>query len=110
MQLALDGDSEPVVEPLLSAQLHRGWVSDVQLVPHGGDTGLGSEETWSGNTPGEGHVPLLLTAGNDGALAVWDLAQVHPAALHCRLKSDVLLEIHSAFTQLSHDIPTRHCT
>ena len=83
MQLALDGDSEPIVEPLLSAQLHRGWVSDVQLVPHGGGAGLGCEDDLGGGMTGEGHVPLLLTAGNDGALAVWDLAQVHPAALHC---------------------------
>ena len=87
MQLALDGDSEPIVEPLLSAQLHRGWVSDVQLVPHGGDTGSGCDEPGRGGTPGEGHVPLLLTAGNDGALAVWDLALVRPGALHCLAQS-----------------------
>lgn len=83
MQLALDGDSEPVVEPLLSAQLHRGWVSDVQLVPHGGGIGPECDPNPSASSSGEGRVPLLLTAGNDGALAVWDLAQVHPAALHC---------------------------
>lgn len=84
MQLALDGDSQSVVEPLLSAQLHRGWVSDVQLVPHGdGGIGLGCGSPGQGGAPGEGRVPLLLTAGNDGALAVWDLAQVPLRALHC---------------------------
>lgn len=124
------------MQPLLSARLHSGWVSDVQLVRRDGAasaspgdpecslnpmespssgtrcaeragsgaragcsgrgiTGTGSVGTAGGmacagteGTPEEeaclktaGAVPLLLTASNDGAVAVWDLAQVHCAAV-----------------------------
>lgn len=98
--------AEAALGPLMSARLHRGWVADVQLVPHGagaepsasdmpGDAGQSSaacQEPRSARvgaageggarardevgSPGPGGaVPLLLTAGNDGALGVWDLAQ-----------------------------------
>lgn len=45
-------------EPLLSAKVHKGWIADVQLCS-GTDTGS-----------------HMLTAGNDGVLALWDLSKV----------------------------------
>ena len=42
------------VDPLVSQKLHRGWISDVRLV---GDD-----------------CPMLLTSGNDGIVALWDLS------------------------------------
>lgn len=54
---------------LLSQKLHRGWISDVQFAGgSGGDSSGGS-----GDAPG---APLLLlTAGNDGAVCLWDLGK-----------------------------------
>ena len=130
---------QQAVQPLLSARLHSGWVSDVQLVRRDGAapaapcdpecslkpmespssgtryaeragsgaragcsgwgiTGPGSVGTAGGTacagTEGfpeqeaclkvAGAVPLLLTASNDGAVAVWDLAQVCCAAVCAR--------------------------
>ena len=43
--------------PLVSARLHKKWISDVQLVMRQGDS------------------PLLLSASNDGTLAAWNLGQ-----------------------------------
>ena len=66
--------ADEAVAPLLSHKLHKGWVSDVQFASapaastHGGGSG-GS----SGG--GGGDVPLLLTAGNDGAVCLWDLGR-----------------------------------
>jgi hypothetical protein len=48
--------------PLLSAKLHAGWVADVQLLD--GVPGADDAEKI-----------LLLTAGNDGALSVWDVGR-----------------------------------
>lgn len=130
---------EQAVQPLLSARLHSGWVSGVQLVRRDGAapaspgdpdcslnpmespssgtrcaeragsgaragcsgrgiTGTGGVGTAGGTacagtegTPEEeaclkiaGPVPLLITASNDGAVAVWDLAQVCCAAVCAR--------------------------
>lgn len=50
--------------PLLSHKLHKGWVSDVQL------TSL---------HPSSSPPLLLLTAGNDGAVRLWDLGRVAEA-------------------------------
>jgi hypothetical protein len=50
--------------PLLSHKLHRGWVSDVQFASAAADSSGGDR------------TPLLLTAGNDGVAALWDLGRV----------------------------------
>jgi len=49
--------SQDVVDPLISQKLHRGWICDVRL--------LVGQKCCS---------PKLLTAGNDGVVALWDLS------------------------------------
>lgn len=72
----LSADAE--VPPLLSARLHRGWIADVQFVRGGaavaaaaGDAGGGEGATGSLL----GSSLLLLTAGNDGTVCLWDAAR-----------------------------------
>ena len=70
------------VPPLLSARLHRGWIADVQFVRGPGSTAAAAEEEdAAGSSGGEGGCSplgstlLLLTAGNDGKLCLWDAAR-----------------------------------
>ena len=49
-----DDASQDDIDPLVSQKLHRGWICDVRFV---GDK-----------------CPKLLTAGNDGVVALWDLS------------------------------------
>ena len=67
------GACEPA---LLSGKLHRGWISDVQLV--GGADGAAATTPSSGSGGGGGSL-LLLTAGNDGAACLWDLSRAAEA-------------------------------
>lgn len=76
--LPLGGD----LPPLLSMRLHRGWISDVQFVSRAAEAGAtgGEEEessSWAqgAGANGFGSGLLLLTAGNDGALCLWDVAR-----------------------------------
>ncbi|KAK9830394.1 hypothetical protein WJX72_011510 [[Myrmecia] bisecta] len=55
-----EGTASEDVQPLLSTKLHKGWISDVQFATAGS----------RGGGP-----PLLLSASNDGSLAVWDLSK-----------------------------------
>lgn len=43
------------IDPLISQKLHKGWICDVRFVD-------------------AGYCPKLLTAGNDGVMALWDLS------------------------------------
>ena len=83
--------SEEAVVPLMTAKLHRGWVADVQLVG-GGQSRL----VVRGCPPHQlvTCIPtvlctasplLLLTASNDGCLALWDAALVGPDGTPKRL-------------------------
>lgn len=60
-----DGDGDTEILPLLSYKLHKGWISDVQL--------------WGGGG-GAGEV-LLLSAANDGVVALWDVGKSAERAL-----------------------------
>ena len=60
------------VPPLLSHKLHKGWVADVQLV--GSSLPAAGDPASSGSSSG-GDALLLLTAGNDGAVCLWDLGR-----------------------------------
>ena len=53
-----DDDLDLDLLPLAAGRLHRSWLADVALVDRGSD----------------GSLPLLLSAANDGAVAVWNLA------------------------------------
>ena len=56
-------------QPLLSAKLHTGWISDVHLLPSTPDSPGGR----------------LLTASNDASCMLWDLGRVEgskPVCLH----------------------------
>lgn len=66
-----DGGAPALRPPLAAAKLHRSWVADVALVA--GSTGGG---------------PLLLTAANDGAAAVWALGALAARGAPRRLGGD----------------------
>lgn len=51
-----DGGDDTEIEPLLSQKLHKGWISDVQFCSASADV-------------------RLLTAGNDGSVACWDVTK-----------------------------------
>ena len=74
----LEGGQLPAGEgapPLLSGKLHRGWVSDVQFVSQSATGEASASGSGSASAGGlEGPTPLLLlTAGNDGQVCLWDL-------------------------------------
>lgn len=52
----MGGNDESDIDPLISQKLHSGWICDVGFVQGGNSM-----------------CPNLLTAGNDGVFAVWDL-------------------------------------
>ena len=54
-----DDDDANDVDPLISQKLHKGWISDVAFMSRDGP----SSQT-----------PLLITAGNDGIVSIWDTA------------------------------------
>ncbi|GAB4817375.1 hypothetical protein N2152v2_004421 [Parachlorella kessleri] len=66
--------------PLLSARLHKGWVADVQFVrgPQQSDCLIEESHAAAGCPSAESSGAsslLLLTAGNDGTLCLWDVAR-----------------------------------
>lgn len=64
--------------PLLSGKLHKGWVAEVQLLSGAGL--LGAAAAAGAGDPGEAAAGLrLLTAGNDGAVCLWDLSRAAEA-------------------------------
>lgn len=81
------------VPPLLSARLHGSWIADVQLIPTStmhGSHAIGAEvaDGAHASVVHDGHadnyaaaikdnvqVPLLLSASNDGTVALWDLSK-----------------------------------
>lgn len=71
------------IPPLLSGKLHRGWVAEVQLM--GGAGRLGAAGAADADSPGEAEAGAaaaglrLLTAGNDGAVSLWDLCKAAEA-------------------------------
>ena len=80
-----DIDSEEMeIKPLVSGKLHRGWISDIQLTgintrTSTSDNNLGN----SGGGSGGGEVStsgvFLLSAGNDGAVCLWDISKTTTA-------------------------------
>ncbi|KAL4448255.1 hypothetical protein ABPG75_005474 [Micractinium tetrahymenae] len=74
-QLAPDAS----LPPLLSGKLHRGWVAEVQLLSGAGlpDTaGAAAADSMAGAAAAG---LRLLTAGNDGAVCLWDVARAAEA-------------------------------
>lgn len=55
-------EEEREIAPLVSAKLHKGWISDIQLCD-----GNSSSDNNGG--------VLLLSAGNDGAVCLWDISK-----------------------------------
>jgi len=61
------------IEPLVSARLTRGWISDVRLVGSpDARTGAGGGDVGGGDAP---RSPLL-AASNDGVIGLWDVGRV----------------------------------
>jgi WD40 repeat protein len=59
---ASGGEAEDVA-PLMRAKLHSGWICDVQFLSR------------EGGQLGGGGAPLLLSASNDAAVALWDVSR-----------------------------------
>jgi WD40 repeat protein len=67
------------VAALHTCKLHRGWIADAQFLP-----ALNTSEAAAASVTA---LPWLGTAGNDGALTLWNTAHVHPSGAFRTLAS-----------------------
>lgn len=84
---------------LISSRLHKSWLSDVQLLPALAASD-GAQDTWPTN------LPWMLTACNDGTLALWDPSQVDSSGRFAQLAC--ASDVHSRGIFSMHMRPSAH--